>query len=100
MTDSAVLVSSDGKQVLDSDVLDSIEWESRTGVLGSQLSGIWPRYSDLTDINSADVDLEGGVVVTGDDFGLVKLFRFPCRKKGEQVFRVFYCTSTEDEMIK
>ena len=78
-----VFARPDGEQVTDSEVLDSIEWASRTGVLGSQLSGIWPRYSDLTDINSADVDPEGGVVVTGDDFGLVKLFRFPCRKKGE-----------------
>ena len=64
-------------------------------MLGSELSGIWPRYSDLTDINSADVDSEGGVVVTGDDFGLVKLFRFPCRKKGEAVFGDLRCMILE-----
>ncbi len=41
--------------------------------------GIWPPYSDGTDINSIDVSAEKGLVVTGnDDAGLVRLFNYPC----------------------
>ncbi|XP_037073171.1 echinoderm microtubule-associated protein-like 6 [Pollicipes pollicipes] len=78
-----VFAAHDGSRVTDQDVLDSLEWHTLTGVLGPEIHGIWPRYSDLTDINTADVDVENGVIATGDDFGLVKLFRYPCRKKGE-----------------
>ena len=51
-------------------------------MLGSDVSGLWHKYSDLSDVNAADANFYYGVIVTGDDFGLVKLFRFPCPKKG------------------
>ena len=37
----------------------------------------------VNDINAADASFEHQTIVTGDDFSLVKLFRFPCVKKGE-----------------
>lgn len=50
---------------------------------GPEVSGIWPKYTDVTDINSVDANYNSSVLVSGDDFGLVKLFKFPCLKKGK-----------------
>ncbi|KAF2354174.1 WD40 repeat [Trinorchestia longiramus] len=47
-----------------------------------KIVGLWHRYADLSDINATDANFYYGVIVTGDDFGLVKLFRFPCPKRG------------------
>lgn len=52
-------------------------------------AGIWPEGSDGTDVNAVDVFLVAspsaspsafptGIVATADDFGTVKLFRYPC----------------------
>jgi len=40
--------------------------------------GIWPPYSDGTDINAVDCQKDLGLVVTGDDFGGAKVFNYPC----------------------
>lgn len=53
-----------------------------TGVVGAEVNGIWPKYSRLTDVNSVDANYSNAVLVAGDDLGLVRLFRFPCFKKG------------------
>lgn len=61
-----------------------IHWMTWTCVLGPEVNGIWPKYSNVNDINSVDANYSSAVLVTGDDFGLVKLFRFPCLKKGQR----------------
>ena len=53
-----------------------------TGVLGNEVNGIWEKYTDTNDVNATDANYREECIVTGDDFGLVKLFRFPCLKKG------------------
>lgn len=58
--------------------ISDIKWSTLTTVLGFCTMGIWPPDSDGSDINSLDVDADRGLVVTGDDKGLVKLFHFPC----------------------
>ena len=50
-------------------------------ILGDEVLGIWPRNADKADVNCACVSHTGLNVVTGDDFGLVKLFDFPCTEK-------------------
>ena len=41
--------------------------------------GIWPPYSNGSDVNAVDVCMEKGLVVTAnDEFGLTKLFNYPC----------------------
>ena len=35
-------------------------------------------------MNNLSVNFEKGLIATGDDFGLVKLFRFPCVKRGSK----------------
>lgn len=53
-------------------------WSS---ILGDEVIGIWPRNADKADVNCACVTHAGLNVVTGDDFGLVKLFDFPSTEK-------------------
>ena len=72
-----------GKQCTSKEELTSIHWVSFTGVLGQEVNGIWEKYTDTNDVNAVDAYFEGECVVTGDDFGLVKLFKFPCLKKGK-----------------
>lgn len=62
--------------------LKLVQWASWTCVLGPEVNGIWPKYSDINDINSVDANFNNQVLVTADDYGLVKLFRYPCVKKG------------------
>ena len=52
------------------------------------MNGIWEKYTDTNDVNATDAFFDGEVIVTGDDFGLVKLFKFPSLKKG--LFSVLY----------
>jgi len=40
--------------------------------------GIYPPYSDGTDINAVDCQKDLGLIVTGDDFGTAKVFNYPC----------------------
>lgn len=74
-------VSVAGKQ-LSKEESKGIHWMTWTGIIGPEVNGIWPKYSNITDINSVDANYSSAVLVTGDDVGLVKLFRFPCLKKG------------------
>lgn len=73
----------DGKLETNSEVLKGIQnWSTFTGVLGTEVVGIWEKYTNKTDINATDAYFDEQCIVTGDDFGLVKLFRFPSLKKG------------------
>uniref|UniRef100_A0A4W6DSW6 EMAP like 6 n=1 Tax=Lates calcarifer TaxID=8187 RepID=A0A4W6DSW6_LATCA len=70
-----------GKQVPKEEA-KGIHWMTWTSVIGAEVNGIWPKYSNVTNVNSVDANYSSAVLVTGDDLGLVKLFRFPCLKKG------------------
>lgn len=50
-------------------------------VLGDEVVGIWSRNTDKADVTCACVSHSGLNIVTGDDFGMVKLFDFPCPEK-------------------
>ena len=77
----------DGKQATNKEEIQSIHWATWTGVLGPEANGIWEKYTDTNDVNGTDANFGAEVIVTGDDFGLVKLMRFPSLKKGmEEIF--------------
>lgn len=57
-------------------------WSSWTCTLGWPVQGIWAEGADGSDINSVDRSLPNSLVATADDFGLVKLFRYPCIDDG------------------
>ena len=43
------------------------------------MMGIWPPYSNGSEVNSVDVCMEKGLVVTANDrAGLTRLFNYPC----------------------
>ena len=65
------------QQFISRDDAEEIVWASWTCVLGASCKGVWPPYTDVTDVNSACVSHDGHVVATGDDFGYVKLFKYP-----------------------
>lgn len=52
-----------------------------SSVSGSKVAGIWPKNADKHHMNCADVTHSGNTIATGDDFGLIKLFDFPCTQK-------------------
>lgn len=75
-----------GKPVVSKEEVKAVCWASWSGVLGPEVSGIWPKYSNLSEINAVDANHAAAVLVTGDDLGLVKLYRFPCLRKGGHLF--------------
>ncbi|NWR32170.1 EMAL5 protein, partial [Tachuris rubrigastra] len=89
-----------GKQLVDQAVIDRITWATWTSVLGDEVIGIWSRHAEKADVNCACVSHSGINLVTGDDFGMVKLFDFPCPEK---FVRACFCTvtatSTVDVMV-
>uniref|UniRef100_A0A672RF57 HELP domain-containing protein n=1 Tax=Sinocyclocheilus grahami TaxID=75366 RepID=A0A672RF57_SINGR len=88
--DSQYLVSNSGdyeilywipsvcKQVVSVETTRDIEWASFTCTLGFHVFGLWPDGSDGTDINAVCSSNAKRLLVTGDDFGKVHLFSFPC----------------------
>ncbi|XP_015234726.1 PREDICTED: echinoderm microtubule-associated protein-like 1 isoform X1 [Cyprinodon variegatus] len=88
--DSQYLVSNSGdyeilywipsvcKQVVSVETTRDIEWFTHTCTLGFQVFGLWPDGSDGTDINAACRSNDKSLLVTGDDFGKVHLFSYPC----------------------
>ncbi|KAJ4939978.1 hypothetical protein JOQ06_029410, partial [Pogonophryne albipinna] len=70
-----------GKQVTEQSQIDRITWATWTSVLGDEVVGIWSRNTDKADVTCACVSHSGLNIVTGDDFGMVKLLDFPCPEK-------------------
>lgn len=65
-----------GKQVTEAQ--RDVDWLTWTSRIGFAVMGIWPEFSDGTDINSVDRSNSKEVVATADDFGGVKIFNWPC----------------------
>ena len=49
--------------------------------MGKEVLGIWPKNAENADVNCSHLSHLGNALATGDDFGLVKLFGFPCADK-------------------
>jgi microtubule-associated protein-like 6 len=68
-----------GKQLRSDKSLESdVDWHTYTCTLGFPVMGIWPKYSDGTDINSLDVSFEKNIVATADDFQHINIMNYPC----------------------
>ena len=55
---------------------------SWTLAIGWPAQGVYPPFSDGTDVNAVARTGDGTLLATADDFGLVKLFRYPCASNG------------------
>jgi microtubule-associated protein-like 6 len=62
--------------------LKDTRWETQQCALGWAVQGCWPAQNDGTEITAVDCNLVnefGNVVVaSGDNFGRLQLFRYPC----------------------
>uniref|UniRef100_A0A1A8HV72 Echinoderm microtubule associated protein like 1 n=1 Tax=Nothobranchius kuhntae TaxID=321403 RepID=A0A1A8HV72_NOTKU len=88
--DSQYLVSNSGdyeilywipsvcKQVVSVETTRDIDWATYTCTLGFHVFGLWPDGSDGTDVNAACRSSGRNLLATGDDFGKVHLFSYPC----------------------
>ena len=65
------------QQYITKEDASEVSWDTWTCILGPSCRGIWPPCTDVTDINGANVSRDGSVIATGDDFGFVKLFKYP-----------------------
>lgn len=72
------------QQLIGQNDAEDIVWSTWTCVLGNSVQGVWPPYTDVTDVNAACVSHDGHVIATGDDFGFVKLFKYPSYVSNEE----------------
>mgnify|MGYP001432051949 CR=1 FL=1 len=66
--------------------LRNVAWQVWTSVLGWPVQGIWLEASDGTDVNSCCRSGQGDVIATADDYGMIRLYKFPAlrgRGKGK-----------------
>ncbi|XP_073494520.1 echinoderm microtubule-associated protein-like 1 isoform X2 [Phyllobates terribilis] len=66
------------KQVVSVETTRDLEWATYTCTLGFQVFGVWPEGSDGTDLNAICRSSNQKLLATGDDFGKVHLFSYPC----------------------
>ena len=58
----------------------STVWASQHCKFGWCVDGVFPKGTDGTHINGVDCSENQSLIAAGDDFGLLQLFRNPCRK--------------------
>lgn len=59
------------------------EWATGHAKFGWCVDGIFPRSCDGTHINAVDLSEDNSLICCGDDYGLLQIFRNPCRKGGK-----------------
>ncbi|CAH1792966.1 unnamed protein product [Owenia fusiformis] len=60
----------------------NVEWATQYCTLGFSVCGIWPEGADGTDVNGCARSNKHHLLASADDFGKVKLFRYPaCQTK-------------------
>jgi WD40 repeat protein len=57
-----------------------LKWATNSAKYGWLVTGIFPACTDGTHINHVDFSDDGQLIVTGDDYGLVNVWRNPARK--------------------
>jgi len=61
------------------------EWFTSSAKYGWLVDGIIPSGEDGTHINGVDFSADGQLIATADDYGLVNIFRNPCRNGNKPV---------------
>ena len=75
-----MFISLGSKKQITASATKGTEWATMTCLFGWPVQGIWPGL-DYTDVNTTCRSRNGLVLATGDDFGVVKLFKYPCVKE-------------------
>lgn len=74
------------KQVVKPSSIRDTQWLTDRCVLAWSTVGIWGADTDGTDINCCDRSRTSGLLATGDDMSLLKLFRFPAAQLKVMIF--------------
>jgi WD40 repeat protein len=61
------------------------DWATGHAKYGWLVDGVFPSGTDGTHINSVDFSSDKTLIATGDDYGLVNLFRNPCRSGAKPI---------------
>ena len=69
-----------GKEIKHANDTRNVDWHSWTCVVGWPVQGIWPRLSSGTDVFSVDRSHTRTCVASGDRFGMLNLYMYPCHK--------------------
>ncbi|XP_078037866.1 echinoderm microtubule-associated protein-like 2 isoform X5 [Augochlora pura] len=70
------------RQIPQPSMLRDVQWATHTCIISFETIGIWPEGADGTDVNNCSRSGDSKLLVTGDDFGKVKLFSYPaCQSK-------------------
>lgn len=72
------------KQETSATLTKDVQWATQTCILGWSVQGIFDPQQDGTDINTVDTSPSKQLVVTGDDYGNVNLFRYPVVTQSNQ----------------
>ena len=67
-----------GKQHTAAAELKDVEWATCTCTLGWPVQGIYPPYAGDTDVNAVHRSNSGNLLAYADDYGLVKMYKYPC----------------------
>jgi microtubule-associated protein-like 6 len=78
-----------GEQQTPSSTMKDVRWATTTTPLAWAVQGVWPPYADGTELNSVCQSSSGAVVATADDFGRLRLYRYPCVVAKEASFSEF-----------
>lgn len=74
--------TSTGARITRAWMMRDVEWAQWTGTLGWSMMGIWDPEYDQTDVNAVCQSVSGTALVFGDDYGKVKLVRYPAAVEG------------------
>ncbi|DBA04109.1 TPA: hypothetical protein N0F65_004217 [Lagenidium giganteum] len=66
------------KQIQSSSTVRDVVWATWTCPFGWPAQGIWPTPSDGSDVNAVCRSSENRFLVSADDQGYAKLFKYPC----------------------
>lgn len=56
------------------------EWNSQYNKIGWNVQGVFPPGTDGSHVNGTCISADGKIIATGDDWGLVNIYRNPCLK--------------------
>ena len=75
------------KEMLVAAEIRDVEWATWTCIMGWPVQGIAPKFQGPLGINSTCRSSFGDTLATCDDWGMLKLFRFPCITAGARCKR-------------
>eukprot|EP00823_Brevimastigomonas_motovehiculus_P003572 TRINITY_DN2198_c0_g1_i1.p1 TRINITY_DN2198_c0_g1~~TRINITY_DN2198_c0_g1_i1.p1 ORF type:complete len:729 (+),score=199.58 TRINITY_DN2198_c0_g1_i1:69-2255(+) len=74
-----------GKQITRPGPVRDVKWATQTCLFGWPVQGIFGKNADLTDVNTVAASPDKKLLATGDDYGFVNLYRYPCLEGNQKL---------------